>query len=284
RIVELAFSADGTRLVTVDQKAGTVWDMPSGTPQSDLKGPTGDVRGVAFSLDGARIVTVNHDNSSKVWDAKTGQEVQSEPIPKTLPENRISPDHRWFAHVDGNRVRLIPKKPDPEEIANRRAQMQPNFLRYREGYLAARVAENEFAARFYLNLIPAAERTALEAKAELDALVPLRRLAMTHWQAGKRDQAAPLLVKIVDVRKARLGPEHPDTLDALNQLGFLYWQMRRFDKSVALFREAVRWCRKALEPNPANPIYRQHLGNSLTGLIEASRALGDSAGASAAER
>src|SRR5262249_11566391 len=100
RIVELAFSADGTRLVTVDQKAGTVWDMPSGTPQSDLKGPTGDVRGVAFSLDGARIVTVNHDNSSKVWDAKTGQEVQSEPIPKTLPENRISPDHRWFAHVD----------------------------------------------------------------------------------------------------------------------------------------------------------------------------------------
>ena len=70
----------------------------------------------------------------------------------------------------------------------------------------------------------------------------------------------------------------------MNQLGTLYGQMRQFGKSVALFKEALRWCRKAREPNPANPIYRQHLGNSLTGLIEASRALGDSAGASEAER
>ena len=63
---------------------------------------------------------------------------------------------------------------------------------------------------------------------------------MTHWQAGKRDQAAPLLVKIVDVKKARLGPEHPETLEAMNQLGFLYWQMRQFDKSVALFEALLK--------------------------------------------
>ena len=188
RIVGLAFSAEAYRLVTVDQKAGDRVGHAERHASIRSEGAHGQCQERGIQRRWARIVSANHDNSSKVWDARTGQEVQSEPIPKTLPENLISPDHRWFAHMDGNRVRLILVQPDREEIAYRRAQMQPNSVHYREGYLAARVAENEFAARFYLNLFPAAERTALEAKAELDALVPLVRLAMKHWQAEKRDQ------------------------------------------------------------------------------------------------
>jgi hypothetical protein len=44
---------------------------------------------------------------------------------------------------------VIPLEPDPEEIAYRLLQAQPNFGRYREGYDAARAANDPFAARFY---------------------------------------------------------------------------------------------------------------------------------------
>ena len=77
----------------------------------------------------------------------------------------ISPDGRLIAHVVGNRVELIPLQPDAEELSYRRPLMQPNYRRYREGYDAARKANDDFAARFYLNLLPPPERTRHQAKA-----------------------------------------------------------------------------------------------------------------------
>jgi hypothetical protein len=40
-----------------------------------LVGHTGSVNSVAFSCDDKRIVTGSHDNSAKVWDSETGQEL-----------------------------------------------------------------------------------------------------------------------------------------------------------------------------------------------------------------
>jgi len=233
-----SLSPDGTRLVTFDGNAGKVWDVPGGTLQFDLKGSTGGVKSVAYSLDGTRIVTVNHDKSSKVWDARTGQELPGEPIPKTNPEARTSPDGRFFAYVHGKSVQFVSLKPDPEEIEHRRIQMQPKFGRYREGYQAARTAKDDFAARFYLSLIPAADRTAVEARADVEALAPMFRLAEEHLRAGKRKEALPLLVEIVKVKTDKLGPDDPDTLDTMIKLGVVYFRLGQFDKSVPVFEQA----------------------------------------------
>ena len=53
---------------------------------------------------------------------------------------------------------MISLVPDDEEIAYRRLHTRPNATRYRAGYLAARAARDDFAAAFYLNLIPPDER------------------------------------------------------------------------------------------------------------------------------
>jgi tetratricopeptide (TPR) repeat protein len=66
------------------------------------------------------------------------------------------------------------------------------------------------------------------------------KLANEYLQAGKRDLALPLLVEIFKSKKARLGPDHPDTLNSMNQLGVVYWQVGQLDRSVPLFEELLK--------------------------------------------
>jgi WD40 repeat protein len=174
----VAFSPDGTRIITgsLDQTA-RVWDAQTGTPLLELKHARERVRTawpvipsgitVAFSADGARIVTEVEGQTAqaKVWDAPTGQELVGVPMPPTRRPGQVSPDGRWIAHRAGNRVDLIPLQPDEQELSYRRLLMQPNYELYREGYLAAAKGNDEFVARFYLNLFPPPERAPLQAEA-----------------------------------------------------------------------------------------------------------------------
>jgi hypothetical protein len=99
-----------------------------------------------------RHVAIKVLPSHALLDARSGTELKGEPIPQTLANTWISPDGRFFAHPEGNRVELIPLQPDDEELSYRLLHVQSNSERYREGYEAARAARDDFAARFYLNL------------------------------------------------------------------------------------------------------------------------------------
>jgi WD40 repeat protein len=191
-LASVAFSPDGTRIVTGgswdigqpgevkvwdartgtlqrelnwDMETGKVWDARTGAALIELKGPPGTLMSVSLSPDGTRLVTQGEDGKNKVWDAGTGKELPGVAIPNTVANARISPDGRVFAHMAGDfvHVELIPLQPDEEELAYRRLHTQPNVGRYREGYLAARAAKDDFAAAFYLNLLPPDERRKLEA-------------------------------------------------------------------------------------------------------------------------
>jgi tetratricopeptide (TPR) repeat protein/serine/threonine protein kinase len=66
------------------------------------------------------------------------------------------------------------------------------------------------------------------------------KLATEYLKAGKKRQALPLLVEIWNMKKARLGPEHPDTLASMNRLGVVYWELGQLDKSVPLFEKLLK--------------------------------------------
>ncbi|MEV6105924.1 WD40 repeat domain-containing protein [Streptomyces sp. NPDC051940] len=86
----VAFSPDGTRLVTAggDQTA-RLWDLASTAPPRSvapfdpvpatwteervLTGHTNDVNAVAFSPDGTRVASASDDTFVRVWDARTGE-------------------------------------------------------------------------------------------------------------------------------------------------------------------------------------------------------------------
>jgi predicted ribosomally synthesized peptide with SipW-like signal peptide len=91
---------------------------------------------------------------------------------------------------------------------------------------------------------PANAQVALPEKAaedaEADLLAAKSKEAEKHLRAGKPELAVPLLVEILDGRKARLGPDHAVTIVAMSQLGVTYWRLRQFDKSVPLFEELLK--------------------------------------------
>ncbi len=245
-----AFSPDGTRIVTGGFKraekgsqkgAATVWDATTGTALVEVEGLATSVDSVAFSSDGTRIFTVSRHEPAKAWDARTGKEVLGEAIPPRDRNERTSADRRFFAHVSQNRVQMVPLVPDEEESAYRRLHTQPNPSRYRSGYLAARASKDDFAAAFYLNLIPPDERKGLIAQADADALVALDRLAMEYWNAGRLEESVPLRLEILNVNKAKLGPEDPATIQAAARLGDLYRRMGQFEKAIPPWEDVLKY-------------------------------------------
>jgi tetratricopeptide (TPR) repeat protein len=119
-----------------------------------------------------------------------------------VANNWTSPDGRFFANPEGNRVELISLRPDEEELSYRLLHTQAKPDRYREGYEAARAARDGFATRFYLDLLAdqklAAGRTreALDRLAALSAANPrdkelfLTVAALQAWFGREEDFAA----------------------------------------------------------------------------------------------
>ena len=70
----VAWSPDGTRLLTGGYGGARVWDAATAEPLHQLTGHTGWVRAVAWSPDGTRLLTGGGDDGTvRVWDAATAE-------------------------------------------------------------------------------------------------------------------------------------------------------------------------------------------------------------------
>ncbi len=71
----LAFSPDGTRLVTADQEGSVrLWEVPSGKPIATLTGHARPVTDLAFSPDGSHLVT-SDGSAVRIWKAHSTKPV-----------------------------------------------------------------------------------------------------------------------------------------------------------------------------------------------------------------
>jgi tetratricopeptide (TPR) repeat protein len=62
------------------------------------------------------------------------------------------------------------------------------------------------------------------------------------------DEAEPVLLEVLALRKAVLPPEHPDIATSLNDLGELYYRQGDADKAEPLFTQMMDIRRKSLSP------------------------------------
>jgi tetratricopeptide (TPR) repeat protein len=76
-------------------------------------------------------------------------------------------------------------------------------------------------------------------------------LASAYQDAGKLDLALPLFEETLKLMKAKLGPDHPDTLTCMNQLAEAYDDAGELDFALPLFEETLK-LRKA-KNGPQHP-------------------------------
>ena len=67
-------------------------------------------------------------------------------------------------------------------------------------------------------------------------------------EQGKFQEAIPIAERAVEVAKHTLGPDHPKTADALNDLGFIFQKIGNYAKAEPLYQEALRIRQKVLGP------------------------------------
>jgi tetratricopeptide (TPR) repeat protein len=72
-------------------------------------------------------------------------------------------------------------------------------------------------------------------------------LAESYDGAGRRDDALKLRAEVVAVRRKVLGPEHPSTLHAMQDLTHSYDETGRQDEALKLRRELLTLCLKTTE-------------------------------------
>jgi serine/threonine protein kinase/Tfp pilus assembly protein PilF len=76
----------------------------------------------------------------------------------------------------------------------------------------------------------------------------------TYWHLGRFEQAGPQLARAVALRRERLGPDHPETLDAENLLGVTLQDRGELAEAEPLLRRSLEIRRRVLGPEHAETL------------------------------
>jgi tetratricopeptide (TPR) repeat protein len=98
---------------------------------------------------------------------------------------------------------------------------------------------------------------------EVDLASSLSDLALIYQSQGKYEQAEPLHMQALEMRKRLLGEEHPDVARSLNNLAALYESQGKYEKAEPLLLQALEMRKRFL--GEEHPEVAQSL-NNLAGL------------------
>jgi Tfp pilus assembly protein PilF len=79
---------------------------------------------------------------------------------------------------------------------------------------------------------------------------------VTH-DLGESDQAEPMFRRAVELNQRVLGPEHPETIDTLNAMGFFLMETERLDEAQQVFSQVLETNRRVRGPT------HSYVGNDL---------------------
>jgi len=84
-------------------------------------------------------------------------------------------------------------------------------------------------------------------------------LAETYVRLGLVEKALPLLMRTLEIREKELGPDYPDTITAVGNVGYILQALGRLDEAGPYFEKAVE--RMERLRGPTHPELAAHLNN-----------------------
>ncbi len=98
-VASVAFAPDSRQLVASADSANlaAVWEIPSGKQLTTLQGHVQGTYGVGFSPDGRTIATASNDQTVKLWNLETSQEMLTLPLGSYAGGLKFSSDGRYLA-------------------------------------------------------------------------------------------------------------------------------------------------------------------------------------------
>jgi WD40 repeat protein/predicted Ser/Thr protein kinase len=102
----LAFSPDGSKLVSARQDRLQVWEVATGRRLKEIHVPAPNILAVAFRPDGARLAALDGSGGATVFDAATGAVVARLRLGTTHDTKPLaySPDGRWLAGASADQT------------------------------------------------------------------------------------------------------------------------------------------------------------------------------------
>lgn len=91
-VTSVAFSPDGTKMVTASYRTAYLWDINRQTLITRLQGHNGMINLATFSFDGTRIITSSDDNTAALWDVDSQQVIGIIHDPYGINSIALSPD------------------------------------------------------------------------------------------------------------------------------------------------------------------------------------------------
>jgi WD40 repeat protein len=103
----VAFSPDGKKMASSDEKVIKLWDFGAGRELLTLAGRVETVNSVAFSPDGKTLASGGNEPTVKLWDVATGQQVRVLAAGRFVVSTvAFSPDGKRLAGTDHRTVSL----------------------------------------------------------------------------------------------------------------------------------------------------------------------------------
>ncbi|KAK3345614.1 Tetratricopeptide repeat-domain-containing protein [Neurospora tetraspora] len=82
----------------------------------------------------------------------------------------------------------------------------------------------------------------------------MANLASTYRNQGRWEEAEKLEVQVMEMSKAKLGADHPDTLTSMANLAFTWNSQGRHEDALALMQDCVEAQQRILGPEHPNTL------------------------------
>ena len=115
RVVNAAFSFDGTRIVTASwDRTARIWDTKTSQTIAVLRGHDGTVWSASFSPDGKRVITASRDRSARIWNVSNWLSVPRSALVRRICESTLANGLSRFSEQELRAAPVLDPKLDTD--------------------------------------------------------------------------------------------------------------------------------------------------------------------------